>query len=75
MWVYPNPASNQLSISMDLEKIEIFDLGGIKRFSDYRLFKGQNIDISFLNAGLYAIQGVAAGGQLYHSKLSVVPTR
>ncbi len=75
IWVYPNPASNQLSISMDLEKIEIFDLGGIKRFSDYRLFKGQNIDISFLNAGLYAIQGVAAGGQLYHSKLSVVPTR
>ena len=58
--IYPNPATNQLSIinyQLSIEEIEIYDVVGKKIFSQISNLKSQiSIDISHLKNGIYFIK-------------------
>ncbi len=56
--IFPNPATDKLCILTDnkseILKIDIYDLSG-KKFYEYSLKKGQEIDISSLSKGVYIL--------------------
>jgi len=60
--VYPNPASNQVSIqlknSVEIESIQLFSISGklVKTYSVLTSEKNQNLSVSQLVAGVYFLQ-------------------
>lgn len=71
--IYPNPCQNSITIYslMDCE-ISFFTLDGkIVQKTDYKGFSYKEMDVSFLEEGIYLIQ-IEFGGQKINKKLEVV---
>lgn len=78
--VYPNPTSDLLRVSMNIEKpsqlqINLFDVNGKLVYTesqkDQQGVLVRNIDLQHLNAGLYNLQ-VVSGNNVNSRKISVV---
>jgi photosystem II stability/assembly factor-like uncharacterized protein len=77
--IYPNPAANQVSLSFHLDapaytQIEIFDLSGRMLLQTQPVFKTggmhqQQLDVSFLQKGVYLISVRTAYGLKINGKL------
>jgi hypothetical protein len=73
--VYPNPASNKISIDflgLAIEEVEIYDNQG-KMVVSQKTEKGfAQIDISNLSSGFYLISALDSEGSLFSEKLEVI---
>ena len=70
--IYPNPASDFMYLSADVEKIEIFDISGnlINSFNnDNEVGK---ISISNFNTGFYVVKIFSKSGKIYLHKMAFV---
>ena len=63
--VFPNPANNQLNISIKAKKIEIFTADG-RRVKT--LVNQQNINISELSSGIYFLKGISDNNEFFSTQ-------
>jgi len=71
MKVYPNPATDRISIqnSEELSNIRIYSVIGSLVYESENV--SRTIDISSLNKGVYSIQATGENGELYSTKIIV----
>ena len=77
--IYPNPATGQISINVDLPEsqdavLDIFDLAG-RRVTAWTLIGGQktySFDASFLPAGTYIYRIISQGEMIYSDRLVMI---
>ena len=70
--IYPNPASDYVYLSADVEKIEIFDINGnlINSFNnDNEVGK---MSLSNFNTGFYVVKIFSKSGKIYLHKMAFV---
>lgn len=69
--LYPNPATNHITLDCDLKKLEILDIKGSKIFAGEELRKGSSIDITGYESGIYLVKGLNTEGKNTTFKLFV----
>jgi hypothetical protein len=73
--VYPNPASNKISIDflgLTIEEVYIYDNQGKMVVSQLTKNGFVQIDISNLSSGVYSINAIDGQGSLLSEKLEVI---
>jgi len=66
--IYPNPASDILFVSQDVDEIAIFDVTGKLVLKE---FNNNSINISALNSGLYIVKTISEGKN-YEHKIQII---
>ena len=67
--VYPNPASNQVTIEsneVSMDAIELYDFAGKLVYSQNSIGQSKNIDLSALSTGIYNLRVYAQGGSVVY---------
>jgi len=66
--IYPNPASDILFVSQDVDEVAIFDVTGKLVLKE---FNNNSINISTLNSGLYIVKTISEGKN-YEHKIQII---
>jgi len=56
--VFPNPTTNYLNLSKNVDSYSIFDLNG-KKILESNNYNGSSIDVSFLTSGIYLLNVIS----------------